>query len=840
VSTIAVTYWAVREMFPERHGVGWLALLTAAFVATSFWHVMLSRYGFRAVTQPFMQALTVAALWRGLRRQDSFWLIVAGVFCGLSAYTYLAIRAFPIPLAAGLLACLAASRGRRRARLAQFVLFVAAAGLALTPLAHYWLTHPGSFMTRTDQVAAASWAEAWRGVQACLKMFFIRGDPYIRFNIPLRPIFDPITALFFLSGVVVLAFRSESPVSSLRSGEANDSIHLASRVFLLVYLPTMLLPSALATGDITPSNLRAAGLLPFVYLFPALGLSTLARSISRIVPHRHLSFDIFHLMCVILALLVLSPITAAAYFCNWAVSPALYYEADGDMAAVAAYLNQAEPAASTIYVGSRHYRHPTLAFLARDYPDVRWLTGGQTVVVPSEGDALLVYAHSASQDLGWVESLLPWDDRVASPPGPDGNPAFSVFRVGVEVDLAPTRPLAANLGHVVQIDGYDIVGEPQAGETVDVAVWWRVLNPPPEGDYVAVARLVGPGGFVWAETSPFHYPSEQWTAGERVIDLVSLTVAPEAPPGEYAVRFSLYSPSADRVLPVLDDAGRYAGTYVELPVRLQRAAVHANPDDLHIATRLDADIDGLTLLGADLETRTARPGEPIFVTLYWRGGKAPMPDHDVTIALGDMVLYTGAPVNGGYPFSEWAAGEVIADRYGPRLPRTAPAGEYALQLQISGHTFELGSVEVEATQRTFEIPPITHPLNATLGDQVVLLGYDLDRDVAEPGDVIVLTLYWQALAEMDESYTVFTHLVAPDGAMAGQRDSLPVEGSYPTNLWLLGEVIADRYEIQVPAEAAAGEHVLEVGMYIAETGARLPIVGTAADAVALQTITIEE
>jgi hypothetical protein len=397
----------------------------------------------------------------------------------------------------------------------------------------------------------------------------------------------------------------------------------------------------------------------------------------------------------------------------------------------------------------------------------------------------------------------------------------------------------ANLGHTVLVEGHDVVGEPQAGETVDIAVWWRVLNPPSRGDYGVVARLVDPWGFAWGEAAPFHYPSEQWTAGERVIDLVSIPVEPEAPPGEYTVRFSLYSPSVDGVLPVLDDAGRYAGTYVELPVHLERAATPAEPNDLDIANRLDVSIGGLVLLGANLETTTVRPGEPLLVTVYWQASDSPLPDHDVILTLGDVaLLYRDSPVHGGYPFSDWHAGEVVADRYGPRLPRLVAAGEYPLKLKVGGQYFELGDITVEAIDRTFEIPRMENSMNVTLGDRVALLGYDLETSPS--ADAITLTLYWQAQIEMNESYTVFVHIVAPDGSMTGQRDSLPVGGSYPTNLWLAGEVVADTYEIEVSAETAPGEHVLEVGMYVAETGARLPVTGSAADSVVLQTITVKE
>ena len=66
ILTVAATYWLGREMLADRR----IAILAAALLAVSFWHVLFSRLGFRAVTQPFLQALTIAALFRGLRRME--------------------------------------------------------------------------------------------------------------------------------------------------------------------------------------------------------------------------------------------------------------------------------------------------------------------------------------------------------------------------------------------------------------------------------------------------------------------------------------------------------------------------------------------------------------------------------------------------------------------------------------------------------------------------------------------------------------------------------------------------------------------------------------------------
>ncbi len=852
VATVAATAWMVYEVLHHHRDRLWIALLTAGLVATSFWHVILSRYGFRAITQPLLQALTVAALWRGLRPRSEGkgknlpWLILAGFLCGLTAYTYLAARAFPIPLAVALLAVLVTDRSRCRFRLAQMSTFVAVAALVLAPLAYYWLTHPGSFSNRMQQVAASSWRDAWIGLRACLRAFFLRGDPDIRFNLPHRPLFGPVIAFFFLLGIIIAVgkiIRAAIPRFPKKELASTSSLSIASYIFILVHTLVMLLPSALATDGIIPNNLRLVGLLPFVYIFPALGLWTVVSGLRRWVPKIQfpvsdsLASHILPLGAFLLLLVPLTFSTADAYFRDWAPSAPLYYTADGDLADIAAYLNTSNLTGTTPYVASVHYRHPTLAFLARDYGAIRWLTGGRTVVTPSQADALLLFPRSASKDLAWVQSVLPTDAIVAAPEGPDGAPAFHVYRVDGPLG-SPTRPLTANLGQSAQLLGYDVVNQPRSGGSAEVAVWWRVLNQPEEGDYGPIARLVDPWGFVWGEKQPFHYPAEQWTPGEVIVDHLTIPVAPGAPPGDYVVRFGFYSPGADVRLPVLDEGGAYAGTAVELPIHLSRAASPPNVATLDIRERLEACINGLTLLGANLDTTRIRPGERLYLTLFWRAESTSLPDYNVRLRLGDHNLYEDAPVHGTYPTSEWRAGEIVADRYDLRLPLDMPPGDYPLRLQAGHLSTNLGRVTVQATDRVFEVPPISHPLTASLGAQVELLGYDLSSETAVPGETLKLTLTWRALTEMEEDYTVFTHLLAPDGSMAGQRDNQPVGGTYATSLWLPGEVIADSYEIPIRADAAAGEGRLEVGMYIAETGARLSVAGNPDNAVVLRTIPI--
>jgi hypothetical protein len=76
---------------------------------------------------------------------------------------------------------------------------------------------------------------------------------------------------------------------------------------------------------------------------------------------------------------------------------------------------------------------------------------------------------------------------------------------------------------------------------------------------------------------------------------------------------------------------------------------------------------------------------------------------------------------------------------------------------------------------------------------------------------------------MEKSYTVFTHILDQAGWLRGQKDNLPVGGTYPTTEWVVGEIVVDKYEIEVAPEAPPGEYRIEVGMYELATMKRLPV-----------------
>lgn len=109
---------------------------------------------------------------------------------------------------------------------------------------------------------------------------------------------------------------------------------------------------------------------------------------------------------------------------------------------------------------------------------------------------------------------------------------------------------------------------------------------------------------------------------------------------------------------------------------------------------------------------------------------------------------------------------------------------------------------------------IEHPVDVVLGDEIRLRGYSLKAAGAHPDNFLLVTLYWEALRPIANSYTVFVHLMDTDGHLRAQIDSPPAGGTLPTNTWVPGEVISDHYALPLPAELVPGQYRLNVGMYL--------------------------
>jgi hypothetical protein len=129
----------------------------------------------------------------------------------------------------------------------------------------------------------------------------------------------------------------------------------------------------------------------------------------------------------------------------------------------------------------------------------------------------------------------------------------------------------------------------------------------------------------------------------------------------------------------------------------------------------------------------------------------------------------------------------------------------------------LGEVEISGVQ----VPEGA----SNFADKIALLSAELPEKTLQPGGQVPVNLTWRALTSLDEDYTVFVQILDENDRIAGQVDSWPVQGTYPTSQWQVGEEINDPYLVRLKGDLPPGEYRLNVGLYLLETLRRLPVLG---------------
>jgi hypothetical protein len=111
---------------------------------------------------------------------------------------------------------------------------------------------------------------------------------------------------------------------------------------------------------------------------------------------------------------------------------------------------------------------------------------------------------------------------------------------------------------------------------------------------------------------------------------------------------------------------------------------------------------------------------------------------------------------------------------------------------------------------------------AIFGDNEIALLDAGAIDVLAPNAEAGISARWQALRPLDRDYTVFFHVLGPDGQVIGQHDTMPQDNTLPTSQWRPGQVVDDRYRAALkPGTAPGAELRYNLGLYQWQTGQRL-------------------
>jgi 4-amino-4-deoxy-L-arabinose transferase-like glycosyltransferase len=859
IATVPILYLLARDMFGSKT----VGVLSSSWLAVSYWHLNYSRLGWEIVLVPLVVIITIYFLWRAMKSGRQMDFVWAGASLGASLYTYQAARALPV-LVVVYLALLGVTNGQLvRRNWSKILLGLLIAVLVFAPLGIYFATHFDSLVRRANNVSIFN-ADLNGGspLQALatstaktVAMFHLLPDPNWRHNPAQRPLLDAVTRVLLLLGLGVTMLRFKRPENLL----------------LLVWIPSMALP-ALLTASGLPHSSRTIGLLPVACILPAVGLYEAFDFVKRRRGHTRLLYLTAPVAGILLS--VVGASTYLDYFTVWDREE-LALAFDQPFVEAAEVMNTMSaprgvwvlPLTSLADPGSVH---DTIEFLYRGEAPHFFLSTDEATI--EEELTSVTHGHDEAWVLEWNPAAL--GGAYLYHADPKGILPFLLGKYGVESDrkefdafdvvtyqlgnaveftIAPSyRPSTVTFGDHMALEGIafgasdrDAGTAPQGVDTplifsggdAWVALRWKVLSKP-GADYKVGTYLVDDRGRVLSQTDKVMLsnrlkPTSQWDHGQVELAYSTLASPPATPPGRYHIEVAVYEAETGARLPVLDDTGQMVGESERLgSLQIVEAPM---PAEVRPQSQVaDGDLaPGIRLLGYDLASPEAQPGGTLQVALYWQALYDVSNDYVLSLELRDsagrtQLRRTERPVDGGYPTTEWEKGEILRDWHDLPVPADMPQGEYELRLSVMEHEkiigwTSLGFVSIRGRAHDFAIPEVKYPLQVTVGQTIRLLGYDLDRDQVRPGEEVTLTLYWQAVGRTETSYTVFTHLLDRENQIWAQQDSVPGSGTMPTTGWVEGEVITDPYHLTLDAGAPPGEYVLEIGMYNASTGERLPL-----------------
>ncbi len=576
--TIPATYLMAKAMFNRRIG-----LLAAAITGLTLWHVNLSRIGFRAVAMPLLVALTLWQLWLGLKDGHQRHFLAGGLLYGLTFYTYLAARFTIVALAAFGLYLVFKGHAKQswKALTHSALIFALAALVVSAPLMVYVATHGGAFLGRVGQVSIFNpamnegdfWGTLLRHVGQTLLMFTNRGDFIPRHNVPLRPVFDPVLSAFFLLGLIL----------GLRHFR-----HSAEYALVLIWLVVMILPTILAEG--APHFLRSVGILPVLFIVPAIGLDSLWRFLEK------KTTSLVAVGVVALALLFGLGDTVVDYFGDHAASQYLRYnfetaavdlaiQADQflgtgwDGTGLRARQNPPSPGRH-LYIADRLWRDwASVRFLVPPSPNLTILAeSAKLVPTPSalglssrrrtETEVMLILWPY--EDYQQYLSLLSVGSIIAVQEGSleRGDLEKEARLLYVTFTATPTA-IPSGESEARFEKGLTLVGHRLAvvsPQELRLSLLWRA-EAEIETDYTVFVHLTRDDVILTQDDSPpagGYYPTSLWRVGDIVSDEHTLALPEPYDPGKHKLIVGLYQWETLHRLQILDKNGKLVNDHLIL------------------------------------------------------------------------------------------------------------------------------------------------------------------------------------------------------------------------------------------------------------------------------------
>ncbi|MEM4724791.1 MAG: hypothetical protein QXP01_07245, partial [Candidatus Hadarchaeum sp.] len=344
-----------------------------------------------------------------------------------------------------------------------------------------------------------------------------------RHNMPYRPVFDLPTGLLFLLGLMLSLWR------------AHQRWEYA---LLSIYWLTMLTPTILAED--APHFLRAVGVLPVLFAFPAIGLNAVWEALRAQTSQRIASLVVIVLVATSLA------ITVNDYFLRHVRSETVYYHFESGATELASdinrfvgtgwYLGSGARVLSTsalsgrrVYLDERLWRDwASLRYLVPQTPNLVLLGSAPSPPLPGEAVRLVVWPYAEYRP---HLALLPVGSLISARPGPwergDLDPDARLLCIIYEAEPTSQVPtnLQAHFEKGIELLGYELSCE---SAVLHLRLFWRAESSL-DTDYTVFAHLKQ-GEQMVAQSDAYpargYYPTHLWRPGDIIADDHLLTPLP--------------------------------------------------------------------------------------------------------------------------------------------------------------------------------------------------------------------------------------------------------------------------------------------------------------------------
>jgi hypothetical protein len=390
-----------------------------------------------------------------------------------------------------------------------------------------------------------------------LGVFTFAGDPIARYNLPGRPIFDPIAGLLFYFGLWLAVKRWRD----------------RRNLFALLWLPIGLLPSMLS--DSAPSFLRASVSLPVTFLFPALALDWLLDKHPGVKAQS--TFKVLSVLASVW-LVIAAVFTVRDYFSVWPNRSDVREVYRSDLAQAAKWIEQ-QPTDQPIVIASTNPRDldPFLYdFELSGKHDLRWIDRAYALVFPTQRSILISPVYSP------IDPTL--RDRFLAAPVfiskfEDGSTAFEVYELVPRptplafsniITLAKTDSMTLtapiDFNHSLGLLGYEAAATAEPGDVLKLTLYWRV-NKDAGAQQLPVSlfvHLLNDRGEFAAGHDLLAYPTASWRDGDVWLQQTDVQIPFIQEAGTLHFEIGAYSYADNVRWRIYDPAGNDVGDRVLL------------------------------------------------------------------------------------------------------------------------------------------------------------------------------------------------------------------------------------------------------------------------------------